>query len=176
MMNPAMKYTTILICLLTLGGCQIGFKGFSVPEGMKTINVAVFENNAPLVVASLSSQFTEELKTRIRNQSSLSVTPNEADAVFSGNITGYSINPVALQDSRNGAGNNQPIAGANRLSITVSVKYVNNMDPKLSFEQSFERYKDYKPAGSPQAQETALIKDVTAQLTEDIFNRAFAQW
>lgn len=171
-----MKYVCILICLLTLGGCQIGFKGFSIPEGMKTINVTVFENNAPLVVASLSSQFTEELKTRIRNQSRLSITPNDADAVFSGNITGYSINPVALQDSRGTQGSGQPLSGANRLTITVSVKYVNNLDPKYSFEKSFERYKDYRPAGSPQAQETALMKDVTAQLTEDIFNQAFAQW
>jgi hypothetical protein len=56
------------------------------------------------------------------------------------------------------------------------VKYVNNIDPKQSFEQSFERYKDFKLAGNLQAQEPALIKDVTAQLIEDIFNRAFAQW
>jgi hypothetical protein len=137
---------------------------------MKTINVRVFENNAPLVVASLSSQFTEELKTRIRNQTKLSITQNDAQGVFSGNITGYSITPVAITD------NKQPTAGANRLSITVNVKYVNNLDPKQSFEQSFERYKDFKLAGNLQAQEPALIKDVTAQLIEDIFNRAFAQW
>lgn len=162
--------------IMLFGGCKISLSGASIPPGMKTVNVAVFENNAPLVVASLSSQFTEELKTRIRNQTSLSITPNDADAVFSGNITGYSINPVALQDNRSGANSNQPLAGANRLTITVSVKYVNNLDPKQSFEKSFDRYRDYRPSGSPQAQETALIKEVTAQLTEDIFNAAFAQW
>jgi hypothetical protein len=171
-----MKYLYLLICLLALGGCKIGLNGASIPDAMKTVNVTVFENNAPLVVASLSSQFTEELKTRIRNQSRLSITSNDADAVFSGNITGYSINPVALQDSRGTQGNSQPLSGANRLTITIQVKYVNNLDPTQSFEKSFERYKDYRPAGSPQAQETALIKDVTAQLTEDIFNQAFAQW
>jgi len=170
-------YFFILAGLLLLNSCKISLKGISIPPGMKTINVSVFENNAPLVVASLSPQFTEELKTRIRNQTSLSITANDADAVFSGNITGYTINPVALQDNRSGGvNNNQSLAGANRLSIRVSVKYVNNLDPKKSFEESFERYKDYRPAGSPQAQEMALIKDVTAQLTEDIFNRAFAQW
>jgi hypothetical protein len=171
-----MKYVYLLVCLLALGGCKISLNGASIPPAMKTVNVTIFENNAPLVVASLSSQFTEELKTRIRNQSKLSITSNDANAVFSGNITGYSINPVALQDSRGTQGNSQPLSGANRLTITVQVKYVNNLDATQSFEQSFERYKDYRPAGSPQAQETALIKDVTAQLTEDIFNRAFAQW
>ena len=144
--------------------------GASIPKNMKTVNVLVFENNAPLVVTSLSSQFTEELKSRIRNQTNLSITPNEPDAVFSGNITGYEITPVAIQD------NKQPTAGANRLTIRVQVKYVNNVNPKQSFEKSFERFKDFKLVGSLQALEGPLIKDVTAQLTEDIFNGAFAQW
>lgn len=165
-----MKYLYGILCLLTLGGCKIGLNGASIPAEMKTVNVTVFENNAPLVVSSLSSQFTEELKTRIRNQTRLSITPNDADGVFSGNITGYDIRPVAIQD------NNAPTAGANRLTITVSVKYTNNLDPKQSFEKSFERYKDFKLIGSLQALEPGLIKDVSAQLTEDIFNAAFAQW
>nr|WP_068887790.1 LptE family protein [Pedobacter panaciterrae] len=165
-----MKNLSIIILLFFLSGCKISLEGISIPPQMKTISVKVFENNAPLVVASLSSQFTEELKTRIRNQTKLSITQNDADAVFSGNITGYSITPVAITD------NKQPTAGANRLSITVNVKYVNNLDPKQSFEQSFERYKDFKLAGNLQAQEPGLIKDVSNQLLEDIFNRAFAQW
>lgn len=164
-----MKNLSIIILLFFLSSCKIGLNGAST-VGLKTISVKVFENNAPLVVASLSSQFTEELKTRIRNQTKLSITQNDANASFTGNITGYSITPVAITD------NKQPTAGANRLSITVNVKYVNNIDPKQSFERSFERYKDFKLAGNLQAQEPALIKDVTAQLTEDIFNAAFAQW
>lgn len=164
-----MKNLSVIILLFLLSGCKIGLNGSSIGE-MKTVSVKVFENNAPLVVASLSSQFTEELKTRIRNQTSLSITQNDAQGVFSGNITGYTITPVAITD------NKQPVAGANRLSITVNVKYVNNLDPTKSFEQSFERFKEFKLAGNLQTQEPALIKDVTAQLTEDIFNRAFAQW
>ena len=165
-----MKYTLALICLLAISGCKISLKGISIPTEMKTVNVTAFENNAPLVVASLSSQFTEELKTRIRNQTRLSITPNDAQGVFSGNITGYSITPQAITD------NKAPTAGANRLTIRVNVKYTNNLNPKQSFEESFERFKDFKLVGSLQSMEPALIKDVTAQLTEDIFNRAFAQW
>lgn len=160
----------VLLCLVAVSGCKISLDGASIPKEMRTVNVLVFENNAPLVVASLSSQFTEELKTRIRNQTKLSITPNEPHAVFSGNITGYDITPVAIQD------NKQPTAGANRLTIRVQVKYVNNLNPKRSFEESFERFKDFKLVGSLQSLEGPLIKDVTAQLTEDIFNRAFAQW
>lgn len=165
-----MKYLCGLILLFALSGCKIALNGASIPAEMKTVNVSVFENNAPLVVAYLSSQFTEDLKTRIRNQTSLSITTNDPHAVFSGNITGYSITPEAIQD------NNAPTAGANRLTISVSVKYTSNLDPKQSFEESFTRYKVFKLSGNLQSQEPGLIKDVTAQLTEDIFNRAFAQW
>lgn len=167
-----MKRVLILLLLpFVLSGCKISLNGASIPAEMKTVNVLVFENNAPLVVPYLSSQFTEELKTRIRNQTNLSITQNDAHAVFSGNISGYSISPVAIQD------NNAPTAGANRLSIRVNVKYTNNQNPKLSFEESFERFKDFKLQGqSLQSIEQGLIKDVTAQLTEDIFNRAFANW
>lgn len=158
------------ICLFAWSGCKIGLNGASIPPDMKTVSVGVFENNAPLVVSSLSTQFTEELKTRIRNQTKLSITNNDAHGSFTGNITGYDIKPVAIQD------NKTPTAGANRLTIRVMVKYVNNLNPKQSFEEAFEKYKDFKLSGSLQAQEPGLIKDVTAQLTEDIFNRAFAQW
>lgn len=160
----------MVLCVFALNSCKISLDGASIPKEMKTVNVEVFENVAPLVVASLSSQFTEELKTRIRNQTSLSITTNEPHAVFSGKITGYDITPVAIQD------NKQPTAGANRLTIRVEVKYVNNLNPKQSYTESFERFKDFKLVGSLQALESSLIKDVTAQLTEDIFNRAFAQW
>lgn len=165
-----MKYLLGLICLLAISGCKVALNGASIPAEMKTVNITVFENNAPLVVASLSTEFTEDLKTRVRNQTRLSITPNDPQGIFSGNITGYSITPQAITD------NKAPTAGANRLTIRVTVKYTNNLNPKQSFEESFERFKDFKLTGSLQAVEAGHRKDVVAQLTEDIFNRAFAQW
>ena len=164
-----MRYILGLLLLLTFNGCKIGLNGASIPAEMKTINVRVFENNAPLVVATLTPIFTEELKSRIRNQTSLRISTGDADGIFSGNITRYDITPVAITD------NNRPTAGANRLTIVVNVKYTNNLNPKQSFEQPFERFKEFKLTNLA-SQEPGLIKDVTAMLTEDIFNAAFAQW
>ncbi|RZK78319.1 MAG: hypothetical protein EOO92_11380, partial [Pedobacter sp.] len=161
-----MKNLYIVFLFVVISGCKIALSGESIPTDMKTVNVTVFENNAQLVVASLSSQLTEDFKTRIRNQTRLSITPNDAHAVFSGNITGYDIRPVAIQNNNERTN----LAGANRLTIRVNVKYVNNLDPTKSFEESFERYKDFKLSGNLQAQEPGLIKDVNAQLIEDIFN------
>ena len=163
------KLIVLLALVAICSACAYKFSGASIPPQMKTVNVRVFENNAPLVVPTLSNQLTEALKTRIRNQTSLSVSTGEADAVFEGRITGYDIKPVALQ------GTSTPTAGANRLTITVSVKYRNNVKDheKESFEESFTKYLDYSPTA---AAIPAAIENINKQLTEDIFNRAFAQW
>jgi hypothetical protein len=150
---------------------KLSLNGASIPLDLKTIDVQFFENNAQLAVPTLSQTFTEALKNRIRSQTSISITRGEANATMSGAITGYSIAPVSIQATNS---NTPPIAGASRLSITVSVKYVYEADKKLSFEESFTKYKDFK--GDISSQEQALIPDIVKQLTDDIFNRAFANW
>ncbi|CAM4256686.1 Lipopolysaccharide-assembly [Pedobacter westerhofensis] len=165
-------YLLLLLPLVMLvNSCSVKLNGISIPGEMKTITVLFFENNAPLVVPTLSQDFTEALKNRIRTQTRLNIVTSDAQAVFEGRITGYDIRPVALQN------NNNPSAGANRLTIKVSVKYTNNINPKLSFEESFERYKDF-PVGTTtfDIAQIQLIKDINVMLIEDIFNRAFAQW
>jgi len=161
-----------LLLIAVSSACAYKFNGAST-VGLKTVVVKVFENNAPLVVPTLSNQFTEALKTRIRNQTSLSISTTEGDAIFEGRITGYDIKPVALQSS------STPTAGANRLTITVAVKYTNNTagKEKESFEESFTKYFDFPLNGaSIQSALPAAIENINKQLTEDIFNRAFAQW
>ena len=163
----------IAICLIALGpSCtyKLSLNGASIGN-MKTIRVDFFENNAALVVNNLSTQFTEALKARIRNTTSLAVVIGDADATMSGAITDYNYAPVSI----NATGNNvAPIAGASRLTITVSVKYVNNIDKKNSFEDSFTKYQDF--SGDINTQEQTLITAINKQLTEDIFNKAFANW
>jgi hypothetical protein len=167
-----MRKIIFILIVFALSGCGYKFNGAST-EGLKTVNVQFFENNAPLVVPNLSQQFTEDLKERIRTQSKLNITQNDADARFEGRITGYDIKPISIQDNTN------PVAGANRLTITVMVKYTNNVKDheKESFEESFNAFTDFSLAGQTlQSQQQKLIKEVNIKLTENIFNRAFAQW
>lgn len=158
-----------------LQACQIRLNGASIPKEMKTINVKFFENNAPIVVNNLSQLFTEALKDKIRSQTSLGIARGEADAILEGTITGYGIAPVSIQATSD---NRAPVAGQTRLTITVNVTYTAtyaNADKKNDFTNvSFSRYKDF--TGELGSQEQALIQDINKQLTEDIFNKAFANW
>ncbi|MGI4749488.1 MAG: LptE family protein [Janthinobacterium lividum] len=138
---------------------------------LKTINVMFFENVAPLVVNNLSQSFTTALQDRIRNQTRLSTVRGDADCTLEGRITGYTIAPTVLPAANSSTA---PISNTNRLTITVSVKFTNSLDPKQSFEQPFSRYQDYQ--GDIGTREQGLITTINTQLTEDIFNKAFANW
>jgi len=169
MMGKRVGYLVFLSAMLLAQGCGVkyGFTGGSIPEGMKTYTVEFFENTAPIVYPTLSQSFTEALKERIRSQSSLSQVTGDGDAIFEGRITGYAITPAAVE-----AGTDR--AALSRLSITISVKYTNNIKPEDNFEQPFTRFKDF--SGVVSAQEETLIRDINQMLTEDIYNRAFANW
>jgi len=164
------RYCLIFGLLMVSQSCgTYSFSGASIPPEMKTISVQFFENTSALVVPYLSQQFTERLKTRIRDQSRLSIVRSEADANFEGRITDYTIRPVSIQ------GNDR--AGLNRMTVTVMVKYTNTLNPELNFEQSFQAFQEFSTTQSPvQVQEPALLKLINTQLTEDIFNKAFANW
>ena len=170
------KFLLTIKCFIVLSSILIfqscgtySFSGASIPPEMKTISVQFFENNSALVVPYLSQQFTEALKERIRNQSRLSIVRADGDANLEGRITDYTIRPVAIQ------GNDR--AGLNRVTVTVSVKYTNSLNPELNFEQSFQAFQEFSLNQGPiQTQEQKLLILINRQLTEDIFNKAFANW
>ncbi|SDF33642.1 Lipopolysaccharide-assembly [Mucilaginibacter pineti] len=161
----------VIVFSLSLFSSCYTLKNQSIPPGLKTINVQFFENNAALVVNNLSQTFTESLKERIRTQTSLSLVRGEADATMSGSIVGYTIAPVSIEATSN---NVAPIADANRLTISVKVKFVYDADKKLNFEETFTKFTNYRGDITPQEQN--LIQGIIKQLNDDIFNRAFSNW
>ena len=173
-MKKVSQALIIIFIGLVCPSCSYTLKlnGSQIPKNMKTLRVEFFENNAALVVNNLSTTFTEAIKTRIRNTTSLSVvTAGEADGVMSGSITDYNIAPVSIPATNNNVAH---IANASRLTITVNVKYTCDLDKKSNFESSFTKFENF--TGDINAQEQTLIADITKQLTEDIFNKAFENW
>jgi hypothetical protein len=166
------KILLFLIPVLSLlSGCSYKLSSNSFPDEMKTVNVAFFENNAPLVVSNLSLTFTEALKTRIRTTTRLGVVNGEADVFMSGAITDYRSAPVSIQAPSNNA---PPIAGAQALTLTIRVKFDYSKDKSISFDQPFSKSINY--SGNLASQEQALLQTLTNQIIDDIFNKAFNNW
>jgi hypothetical protein len=166
---PIRILVVILPFLFLFQSCGIYSLAGASTEGMKTVSVDFFENAAPIVVPTLSQAFTEELKTRIRTQSKLNIIRDNADGHFEGRITDYNIGNVAVTANER--------SSLVRLTITVSVKYTSAVKPENSFEQSFSQSEQFSlDQGSVQQQEPKIIPIITRRLTEDIFNKAFANW
>jgi hypothetical protein len=156
----------LLIILFLFKGCGIySFTGASIDPKIKTIAIRYFPNRAEIVVPTLSQQFTDALKEKFRSQTKLREVNGSADVVFEGEITGYYTQSGAIQ------ANDRP--AKNRLTITIKVRYTNNIKSEESFEQSFNRYEEY---GSTETITSAQIVSIIDQLTEDIFNKAFVNW
>jgi len=157
--------------IISFASCKINysFTGASIPQGAETFSISDFPNMAPLINPMLSSTFTEAMRDKFISQTSLQITQYDGDLHFEGTITNYNTRPMNIQ-----AESDQ--AAQNRLTITVKVKFVNNIDEKSSFESSFSRYSDYSSDKLLQDVENELVDEIVEQLVEDIFNKAVVNW
>ena len=158
----------LLAVLLTACRMTVSLSGGTVDARAKTVAVATFPNNASLVNPTLSQVFTTNLENKIQGMTPLTIVNNNGDYEFEGEITDYSVNPVAIQ------GNDTP--AQNRLTITVRVRFTNKFDENLNFEQSFSRYADYYSSQNLSSVESDLVETIVEALTDDIFNKAFVNW
>jgi hypothetical protein len=158
----------IVLALLTACKVKYSLKGTTIPEEAKTISVGFFANNTTLGAPSLSQRFTEKLRDMVSSQTRLALVSNNGDLQFEGYLSDYNVAPVAIQST--------DLAGLNRLTISVNVKYSNKFDAGKNFEQVFTRFADFKATESINAKEAELVQEIFRQITEDVFNRAFNNW
>ena len=161
----------VLLAGMLLGACRmtVSLTGGDIDPRAKTVYVATFINNSTLVNPTLSQDFTTALKDMIQRQTPLTIiNTTNGDYTFEGSITSYTITPVAIQ------GND--IAAMNRLTISVSVKFVNKFDETKNFEQTFSRYADYNSSQNFTSIESSLVQQINEALTDDIFNKSFVNW
>jgi hypothetical protein len=170
-----MKFRILnIISFLTLStilsSCTGGysFTGADINASIKTVSIEYFPNRASLVQPELSNVFTEALRDKFISQTTLELTLYNGDIVFEGEITNYSISPLAFKADETSA--------LTRLTITVRVKYTNSVEPNKSFDTSFSRYADFESTQSLSAVESELIKQICDELVVDIFNKSVANW
>jgi hypothetical protein len=165
-----MKLFLSLISLSTLVvSCGVySFTGASIPTEAKTISVQHISNKAAIVQPSLSQVITDGLIDAFAGQTNLEITENEGDLSFSGYITKYQIKPMAIKANET--------ASQNRLTIAIKLKYNNSFDDKQDFETTFTRYRDYASSENIVDVEEGLIEEISKELIEDVFNKAFVNW
>lgn len=162
----------------TLIGCLLGicllfsscysFQGIVIDPDVTTYYVNPFVNSAPSVVPTLAPDFTEDLKDKIRNESRLVFTEVDPHIEFTGNIIEYRVTSEAPQPGE--------LVAFNRLTITMAIEYINHKYPDKGNNFNVSWYAEYPANANLLSVQDELIREISVQLVEDIFTKAFTNW
>ena len=160
----------IVLSVFINQACTISYSltGASIAPDVKTVSVQYFVNRAPLGLANLEQYFTDELKDKFKSQTKLIVVNDLGHLNFEGEITKYDIRPMAITGDET--------ASQNRLSITVHVKFTNEIEPDYNFDTNFTQFADYDSDQDLSSVEQTLVEEITEKLIEDIFNKSVVNW
>ena len=168
------KLYIILLIVLHVPGCgNYSFTGASIPEGTKSFQVNLFENNSGNNVGSifepgLDRDFTIALQNILENQTNLEMLQSNGDLLYEGEIIEYRVSPMTATANLD--------AAQNRLTITVNVIFTNFKSEEDNFEQRFSFYFDF-----PAAEQLVSVKNeaheiIFERITQEIFNASLAKW
>jgi len=168
------KLYIILLIVLHVHGCgNYSFTGASIPEGTKSFQVNLFENNSGNNVGSifepgLDRDFTVALQNILENQTNLEMLQSNGDLLYEGEIVEYRVSPMTATANLD--------AAQNRLTITINVIFTNFNSEEDNFEQRFSFYFDF-----PAAEQLVSVKNeaheiIFERITQDIFNASLAKW
>jgi len=167
-----LKVSITAVVLLVLGGCSVKYStsGASIDQGAKTVNVRFVENRAPINNPTLSQRVSEKIRNKVQAQTKLTqINEDNADYEFKATITGYNFSNAAVT--------NVDKAATSRLTVTINVVFVKRVGDKKGWTQPFSQSADFQADQLPSQVENRLLDEtIIPQITDAIFNRAFANW
>ncbi len=160
-----------LLLTACMGGCVPSFKfnGSALKYDLyKTIDVTAFPIRAALVYPPLQTAFENQLLNTVTRQTRLQEIDGNADLEMSGEITGYALTPQAVGENA--------YATETRLTITVHVKYTDNINPANSVDQTFSAYRQFSSDLLLIDVQDELCQQISEELVDLIFNATLGNW
>lgn len=134
----------------------------------KTINISDFPIRAALVYPPLQSEFENRLLNSVSRQTRLQEVDGNADLEMSGEITGYTLTPQSVGEDA--------YATETRLTITVRVKYIDNINPANNIDQTFSAYRQFSADLLLIDVQDDLCRQISEELVDLIFNATLGNW
>ncbi|MEK6153410.1 LptE family protein [Flavobacteriaceae bacterium 3-367] len=174
-MDMARKIILLLVVTITVPSCAVKTKynltGLSGEA--KTFQVNYFQNKSSQNPGStfdpgLDRDFTLALQDLIVNQTGLNLTRSRGDLLYEGEIIEYRVSPTTASANQR--------AAQNRLTISVQVRFLNNMLERSNFEKRFSHFYDYDANSQLASVKNEAHKAIFERLTQDIFNESLTNW
>ncbi len=173
-LQKGFKVFSLFSLFLLFTSCY-SFTGSSLSPETKTIEIKDFPNNAPLMNASLSQEFSIAIQNRFLQRTTLKGSKENPDILIEGEITDYSITPTTISSSVNAPGGNIQ-AAQNKLTIVVKVHYENKIEPDKSFDRTYSDEAVFSSDLDINTIETSQVKVVNERIINKIFNDIVANW
>ena len=167
------QYGLILVMLLTLSlqACKVSysFNGASIDyTKTKTIQIADFPIRSNYVWGPMASIFNNQLKDQYANHTKLTQVKRNGDLKLEGEITRY--------EQRNKSVSAEGSSAQVELSMTVNVRFTNNVKHSDDFERQFTATQSYDSKLSLNAVQEELVTQMVKDITDQIFNATVAIW
>jgi hypothetical protein len=153
-------------------GCSISYSftgaGSLDYSKYKTISVADFPIKSDYVYAPLGTTFNQELKDIFIRQTRLTMANANADLEIEGEITGYNqYNEAVAADG---------YASSTKLTVTVNVRFTDNINHNNDFERQFSAFRTYDSRELLTAVQDELITQMVKEITDQLFMATVANW
>ena len=158
-------------CIFALVSCAVSikFNGANIDYSTtRSISVADFPNNAPMVNPTLSNNLSEGIRDLYQRQTRLEVLRKGGDLELEGEIIGYDIAAMAISADS--------YASETKLTIRVRVRFTNNINPEESFEKTYSAFQTFDSSQMLSDVQDELCNTMITEIAESIYNDTVAKW
>ena len=166
-----LRTSLCLVVLVLLSACSVSYKfnGASIDYSKtKTIQIAEFPIRASYVWGPMGPIFNNELKDKFANHTRLIQVKQNGDLKIEGEITQY--------QQRNKSVSAEGYSAQTELSMTVNVRFTNNVKHTEDFERTFTATATYETTQSLNSVQEELVTQMTKDICDQIFNATVANW
>ena len=164
-------FMAFALALVVANGWSVSysFNGASIDYSKtKTIQINDFPIRSSYVWGPMAPMFNNALKDQYANHTRLVQVMRNGDIKIEGEITQYT--------QRNKSVSSEGYSAQTELSITVNVRYTNNVNHKEDFERQFTASQTYETTQSLNAVQEELVTQIIDDLVDQIFNATVANW
>ena len=152
--------------------CSISYKfvgGTMDYSKVQSISIKDFPNMATFVYPPLAQKFTEQLRDKYNRQTKLQVLRENGTMDLEGEITGYESMPLAVREDM--------YASQTRLTVTIRVRFTNQVTPEDDFEENFSAYQEFDNSSRTlDMVQDELCELILKEIIDQIYNATVAKW
>jgi hypothetical protein len=153
--------------LLTISGCY-SFTGGSIPEHLKTLQIAAVEDRSGYGNPTYRDVLTSLIFSNFRSDNSFKIVESNGDARLAVVIVRVTDVPQTVQANE--------IASGNKLTITCDIEYYDAVQKKQIWKQTVTAYNTYDVESDAQGNRDKAARTVLTQTADDILLKVVSGW